>query len=183
MQERDNTNMNSLRLGEDGVDISGVPIQSVSRFLTNSNDRIGRILTNPNMTLKKVITRKTAMVLFNKLAEQFNMRKIQMLMRNCEPKVLYLIRKLWQNDERITNRDSSILPQSFYTHVHSWGLIDVYNSENKVEKFDTTASYFNHNVPDILYCIENKMNALTYITQMCTGAIFYASNVNHGKYI
>ena len=182
LQERDNTNMNSLKLGENGVDTSGIPIQSVSRFLTNSNDRIGRILTNPNMTLKKVINRKTALVLFNKMAEQFNMRKIEMLKRDCQSNVLHLIKKLWLNEEGMLS-ESSVLPASFYNYVHAWDTIDIYNSENKVEKFNATATYFNCHMADILYCIENKMNALTYITQMCTGAVFYASNSNHTKFI
>ena len=183
LMERDNTDMNSLKLSADGTDISGVPIQSVSRFLTNSSDRIGRILTNPNMNLKKGINRKTALVLFNKIAEQFNMRKMGMLSRFCEEKIHYLVKKLWENDPKIADQESSVMPQSFYHYVHSWGIIDVYNSENKVDKYDATANYFNHHLDDVRYCIENKMNALTYITQMCTSAIFYSSNNNQAKYI
>ena len=182
LQERDNTNMNSLKLDENGVDKAGKPIPSVSKFLTNSNDRIGRILTNPNMTLKKVINRQTALVLFNKIAEQFNMRKIEMLKRDCQANILSLVKKLWLSDGGLLS-ENSIMPASFYNYVHSWDVINIYNSDNKVEKFNATASYFNHNMADILYCIDNKMISLTYITQMCSGAVYYASNSNHTKYI
>ena len=173
LQDRDNTNMNSLRVGPDGKDTSGTPIASISRFLTNSCDRIGRMMTNPNMNLKD-INRRTALVMFNKIAEQFNMHKMEMLKNDCPDFVFATIGSLWLN---------GAVPKFFFDYVHSWDNISIYMSDSKVEKFNATASYFNMHMPEILFCIEKRFNAITYATQMCTAPVYYASNVNHTKFV